>query len=321
MALPVEADFQRDLGVRVKRILVRRGVALPDKPDDVGDLCYRLYQDAHQSPWNWPRRVEWSRELRARTLGATEVAAIRDIERTLRRGGTLRPRLSRGITRYDKHDGLLSDWNVRHLHLGEHRPGEQFCERTKDVLLAFDADHALLLLDILPHGRGVPQPWALPHLLEILYANWPQHAPVAHGFRASDSNLTPEMRTKFRRTGINAGHALKDGTLLLPAEGFTLGGGSAKVSMQVAALRTQSQNLRDFCLANRDQIAARLHRCWGIRVQRLHLAMHFEAGDRLDRPYVVETTAPARVASFHPQPTRQKLGRALVRSVKGVPSS
>ena len=60
-----------------------------------------------------------------------------------------------------------------------------------------------------------------------------------------------------------------------------------------AALRMR--DAREECRERRDAIAERIRRCWGKRLHRLDLALHFENGVRLSRPYAVERTLRVRV--------------------------
>jgi hypothetical protein len=104
--------------------------------------------------------------------------AIAKIALELRLGGDLRPWLGSSVmaTKRRSHeaDMLFNDWSITHFHLGGVFTPSNLVRRTKPVLFAYVSNQRAVLLDVLPHGRGVHPPWALQHLLETMLQTCPE---------------------------------------------------------------------------------------------------------------------------------------------------
>ena len=72
-------------------------------------------------------------------------------------------------TKKDKLDGLLYDWGIHHLHLGETFSAPGYVKRTGPVLFAIFRNDNVYFIDIRDHVG-----WSDKGLLEIVNENWPE---------------------------------------------------------------------------------------------------------------------------------------------------
>ncbi|WP_162874177.1 hypothetical protein [Pseudomonas viridiflava] len=93
-------------------------------------------------------------------------------------GEDLSPHLSLKIEYFKGKDGLLLDWGIYHLHLGQtqHAKNKSFVERTGLGAFGFPTDDAFYAVGIYQHDA-----WSDRSVIETLHANWP-HLTTASRF-------------------------------------------------------------------------------------------------------------------------------------------
>ena len=167
-------------------------------------------------------------------LDDTELCGLRLLQQDVEAGRTLRPRLSRGWQK-GQEDGLLSDWNLHHFHLGVTVQSDGFVERTRHIAIAMVTPGRFLLVDVRPHGSGVPLAWPDLSLLETIDAHWPEELEPYHmNFVLKHAFEQSKDITQLRQHGIMNlitvnGHALlppgggvaADGASFRPVERYT----------------------------------------------------------------------------------------------------
>ena len=89
-------------------------------------------------------------------------------EMKIEKGESVNPHLN-SATKKDQLDGLLYDWGIHHLHLGETFSAPGYVERTGPVLFAIFRKDDVYFIDIRNH-----EGWSDKNLLEIVNRNWPE---------------------------------------------------------------------------------------------------------------------------------------------------
>jgi len=146
-----------------------------------------------------PRNVVWSLELRSRTLTSEHRVAVERIARELEEGVDTRPRMTTAIRTAGYNDGLLSDWGIHRLHIGEKPGGDGFfIERDGPLLFIFVVEAVAYLIDLRDHGSFADE-----DLIEILHRNWPDVlaswiAPGAIPGRCRRNSRPPSARPRAR---------------------------------------------------------------------------------------------------------------------------
>lgn len=146
------------------------------------------------------------------------------LESKIQKGESVNPHLS-SATKKDKLDGLLYDWGIHHLHLGEKFSKPGFVERSGPVLFAIFLLDEVFFIDIRDH-----QGWSDKTLLEIVNKNWPDLLKVycIEGVRP-EVQMSANDINHLRKAGINTFIELSDGKSYI-----SMGGGitAAKTSMR-----------------------------------------------------------------------------------------
>jgi len=139
------------------------------------------------------------------------------IKNLLRNGGDLSGYLSRNIQKPSKHDFLLYDWGIHHLHFYSTQSLGQ--KRSSELLYIFLTEDSVYLIDIKDHDSFEDI-----DLLEIIHSNWfhliePLWVRNAVGL---SNSVTEQERKKLRNCKINVPVVLKSGKVLTS---MLLGGG------------------------------------------------------------------------------------------------
>lgn len=150
------------------------------------------------------------------------------LELKIKQGVSVNPHLS-SATKKDKLDGLLYDWGIHHLHLGEKFALPGFVERSGPVLFAIFRPDDVFFIDIRDH-----EGWSDKSLLEIVNRNWPE---LIEPYRIKgikpEVSLTANEIISTRKAGINTIIELSDGKSL-----FLIGGGLTTAKTSLAAVES-----------------------------------------------------------------------------------
>lgn len=173
-----------------------------------------------------PRRVEKSREFKCPSELEPGLEAVTT---RAEQGKDLTPFLSRLIDVPKLPDGMLNEFGLYHLHLGELRSGEAFADRTGPVLIAAVTPDRFLMIDVREHGSGHKLLWTTSELLDIVNRNWPEvlNPWKAHGFLELEYEFSDEDRAKLRKANINTPIKLDDGSVAMPPGGGTTTSGAS----------------------------------------------------------------------------------------------
>ena len=148
------------------------------------------------------------------------------LESKLKKGENVNPHLN-SATKKDKLDGLLYDWGIHHLHLGEKFSSPGFVERSGPVLFAMFRPDDVYFIDIRNH-----EGWSDKSLLDIVNRNWPELIEQywLKGVKP-ESQLSENGITATRKAGINTIVELSDGKALV-----SIGGGITTAKTSLAAM-------------------------------------------------------------------------------------
>jgi len=228
--MQIETNFIDDIRSGLTAELQQFG---HDPPEMTGDarkdahrVCMAHFNARSRRITPHPRATHWSRELHACTTTLTPDIrkGLHAVDRELQVGDDVTVRLSRQLRKRTlKHDAMLNDWGIQHVHLDAvNRSGG-----TNEVLFALVHRHDAYLIDVRPHGS-----WADGDLVEIIHENWPQ---TIDRFRCNAVRLTFEITDAERRTlrdkHANSAFQTKDGTVYQP-----MGGGVAMSGANIGAV-------------------------------------------------------------------------------------
>ncbi|MDT3297776.1 hypothetical protein Q4Q57_21985 [Shewanella sp. SP2S2-6] len=179
-----------------------------------------------------PRQVFVASSLNRRSKFENVVSQILN---KIEKGEPLLEYQSRLLKNADFDDGMLMDWGVQHLHLGDSIESDGFVKRTKELLFIKFTPDAAYLLGIFEHND-----WSTLKVLEIIHENWPKVIEQHKVRNIVDISHCPDEETikKFREIGLNYAVKLSDGTVYMgPGGGITAAGTPAEVTHNVLHLR------------------------------------------------------------------------------------
>lgn len=182
-----------------------------------------------------PRAVDRSAELIASAKAVEHRALLARLIEKVVSGGDLTPHLSRSAQTVAKHDAMLSDWGIQHLHFKPEGGMD-------DLLFALLEPGHAYLIGIYPHGS-----WALQELAEIIIRNWPtsgifQQLNYAVGL---SHQLTDAERPQLRRANVSVSSVEIDGNVYVPRViGQMADGGSSVAARQAMGFIHQIDDLR-----------------------------------------------------------------------------
>ena len=215
----IDIDLRRDLVGIYRDELIRLGYEVCSLDDDT-ELIRAYFGVCRRLVLPKPRRVLKSINFKC---PAKHREALSRIERIVHDGGDLTPYLSTKIKSLDYNDGLLNDWGIHHLHLGERTEPNGFVTRTGPLLYCRFEGKLAYFIAVLRHGS-----WAKQVLVNTIHENWPD---LIDRYRArgvigvSGDRLSDEDIATLRTANVGYLLELDDGTIYLPIGGGTVSSG------------------------------------------------------------------------------------------------
>ena len=168
------------------------------------------------------------------TCPAEVEIGLKWLEEKIRKGESVNPHLN-NATKKDKLDGLLYDWGIHHLHLGEMFSAPGYVKRTGYVLFAIFRNENVYFIDIRDHVG-----WSDKRLLEIVNENWPELLSIykMEGVKP-ETTFDEKDITLLRKSGVNTFHELSTGDSYLP-----MGGGITSAGTSIMAVRSYVKMIR-----------------------------------------------------------------------------
>ncbi len=179
-----------------------------------------------------PRRVFLASSLDRQSKFENVITKILD---KIEKGEPLLSYQSRLLKNTDYDDGLLMDWGVQHLHLGDSTESDGYVKRTKELLFIKFTPDSAYVLGIFEHNE-----WSTLSILEIIHENWPETIDRYKIRDVVDVSYSPDEETiqNFRKIGVNYAVKLKDNTVYMgPGGGITTAGTPTEVTHNVLHLR------------------------------------------------------------------------------------
>jgi len=187
-------------------------------------------------------------------------------------GENLFPFLSRRIFRPHKHDGLLYDWGIHHLHLGTERDKKyrHLNQGTKEILYVFFKEDEAYFLCIDDHGR-----WADEAILKIIHDDFPELLEPfkMKGIKGPESNWPPAERGALRKSGITSFVMFDDVVYMSPGLGVVTSGDSFKALMNMDATFYLYKRANEHIKNNVEQYIDQLPEKQKVDMAGLHLKM------------------------------------------------
>ncbi len=247
-----------DLIEGIKRTLTVEGVtfdAATGQTDPIHFLATYLEFDARRIEAT-PRAVRFSTELQGSPAWTTQQAALQRLAELSRTGQPLHPYQSRQIRNLEKNDLLLADWNIQHLHLGEHVAGQVFADRTGPLLYATFLSDEAYFIAVMDHAS-----FSEVGLLEIVDANWPGYLErfTLKGVLGVSPVPSSGDVKQLRRAGVQTVIPLGSGRVLAPpGGGYTTAGTSVAHVMKAQAIARLLRNAEQYVREHDAEIRAEL---------------------------------------------------------------
>lgn len=172
---------------------------------------------------------------------------LNEIEMLLKTGGDLSGHLSKNSVDLLRHDDLLYDWGIHHLHFKSFKLNGESKGRTKELLYIYVTDDSAYLIDVKSHNDFCNE-----ELLEIIDANWP-HITEAAYTNGSDYEYSTKIssldRKRLRKAKINIPTVLKNGKALLSmmiGGGIASSGDSSDAAHQVLNIQRNFDEIGDY---------------------------------------------------------------------------
>lgn len=241
-----EIDFEADIVSGIEKLIpagVRGRNSVSSMSADEAWHAYANWTSRLVAPM--PRTVRVSRELESALPGLPDAIAVRTVLDEIANGIDLQPRLSKRILSF--HDAkrsrapinqrsdldlMLNDWGVHHLHLGAHRPGEDFTERSANLLFVSFIGSNAYAITVMPHND-----WSNEQVLQVIAENWPGEEGVIYaskGIVGLAETVAPGDRKALRNAGVSVLYE-HNGTVFMPRGGLTTGGTSMLLGSKAAA--------------------------------------------------------------------------------------
>lgn len=139
--------------------------------------------------------------------------AFDSIRRKLTLGVSIKPHLSLSTSKYIHNDLLLNCWNIHHLHLSEEPYKKGYFNRTGPVLFCMFFDNAVVLIDIMPHGRGHSDVWVNEKLIKKLHKYLPESIERYKAKGITGHDLDSKQRLALQKNHCNYSLKMEDGTV------------------------------------------------------------------------------------------------------------
>lgn len=223
----VDIDLRRDLVEIYRAELDRLGYDARGISGDA-DLLRAYFGVCRRLVFPQPRQI-----LKSKSFSCCPKYhdGLAQIEQIVREGGDLTPYLSKKIRDLEYNDGMLNDWGIHHLHLGERVKQDGFVCRTRPLLHCRFEEGYAYFIDVLPHGS-----WTKQKLIQTMHENWPDMMAQYLASGVSGDKLTDEQISILRKKHLNYCVEVESGIAYLP-----IGGGA----------NTSGTNILDVARANR----------------------------------------------------------------------
>lgn len=223
----IKADFYADWTKYLGDELSAMGfTTLAGEPPD--ETCFRFFNLQLRNIKPVPREVILAKTFQ---VDPQFQAGVDLVTRKFRNGESVRPHLSKNISKHaDYDDDLLNHWGIHHLHLGTTPGPDGFVERTGPVLFVYVTADFARFLSVEPHGA-----WSKQALIQLVHENW---SDAVRRFRINGlvAQVTDQQVKVLRAAHINSVTTVSDGTVYGPfGSGTTTSGLGGRVT--VTALR------------------------------------------------------------------------------------
>lgn len=245
----MDMDFRADLLKYAQAELSGLGVEAPS--NDTTDCTLLLFKLRRRCPEAIRRDTKFSASF---SVPDDLKAGLSKLCGVIHLGGSLGPYLSRSTFNTQRHDQLLDDWGILHLHLGEQMQPNGMIESTQIVAFVLVTPDCVYFIEAYPHGIGHGDVWAKEQLIGTIAENWPSLLP-SNGTRMTSERLTPRERITLRRKSVNATVAKPSGEVVFPPGGGFMSNKTAMADfMSLQKLYAQLDHLESVCRLTEDSI-------------------------------------------------------------------
>lgn len=150
-----------------------------------------------------------------------------------------------------QHDGLLNDWGIQHLHLGQAFATDGFVDRTSTLAFVMARQRDLYVIDFRKHPKG---DWSDIDLLEIVEKHWPHVLPALNGVTGltTPAGLTHQQA---RNAGLTLAVQLSTGRVLAPpGGGYSTSGHSFSAIARMDRFRNSVRQMEESLLTQQNEL-------------------------------------------------------------------
>lgn len=211
-----------------------------------------------------PRSVHFSSELSTNLTGMDSKWAnfVQNIKQHFEDGRDVLKFLSKGALNARSQDGLLTDFGIHHLHLGNKRSeSETFVERSDYLLFVFIESSNVYFLDLRRHpNANIPGDygWSDQDYLKIMQSNWPEVLRKYSLKRATGTIVSDEQKKTLQELNINVISSFGGEAIFSPGGGLAGDGSNMYCQYLADRLVHQVENIQNYIEENGSQCATML---------------------------------------------------------------
>jgi hypothetical protein len=253
--ISVDIDLRRDYISILRNILTVKGFHLNGRESDEG-ICLRYHNLLLKHILTKPRKIYLSEEF---TCPAEYQLNFDTLKNKIETGADLNPYLSKKAADCDEEDGLLYDWGIYHLHLGEMN-SSGVVSRTGPILFAKFEDENAYLIGVYSHGD-----WYKQEIIGIVHRNWPVIMKEYRllGIEGLGQKYSDEEYAKIREVAVTPIEP-EPGYVYAPmGGGFTTVGSSLKLILRCHAIFNDLKTKEYIIKQNREGIADQINNIAG----------------------------------------------------------
>lgn len=251
-------NMQIDLKADALRYIVDELQTLGVQPpsSDLTECALLLFKLERRCPEPRPRQTKLSATF---TVPDELSRGLELLRKAIHRGDNLKPYLSRETFKVEQSDGLLDDWGILHLHLGERLQSDGLIKGTKVVAFVLVRDDCIYFIEALPHGYGHGDVWFRESLIHVIDQNWPELLP-SNGSPMTADVISPQERRAFRKKlNVNVTVAKPSGEVIFAPGGGVMADGTAMADFsRLQRLYADLDYLERLCRHSEAEIRAAL---------------------------------------------------------------
>jgi len=249
---------------------------------DTRQILVDYFSLKHKLISNSKRTVLSAKHLQEKvnTLGLKEI--FDEILKKIAKGRDLNPHLSKGVLKPSKHDFILNEWKLHHLHLTNLKKNESdyFFVRGDFLLFMHVQDYQIYLIDIIPHSDRLV--FAKKDFIRIVKENWSDlHDKFLFGDGEMQllDDLSEEDIANYRRQPFGVLMVTQvDNQTYMPGLGSTTSGHSLEAMRNMDGFHRQLWDIQNQLIEKDEFLKKSIKKKKGLTLNKLHFTVKLENG-------------------------------------------